>query len=243
MPQPTKIEWTGTSWNPVTGCTKASPGCRNCYAERMAHRLMKMGQPKYKDGFNVTLHPHEIEQPLKWKKPQVIFVNSMSDLFHEDIPDSFIIKMFDVMSKAHWHTFQILTKRSKRLVEIAPKLPWPKNIWMGVSVENSDYVYRMDDLGKVPAFIRFVSMEPLLSAIPDFPTKKIDWVIVGGESGPRSRPIDGCWVIQIRNRCVKHGIPFFFKQWGGVNKKKTGRLLEGQIWDNYPEISPSQLSL
>lgn len=234
MPQPTKIEWTGTSWNPVTGCTKTSPGCRNCYAERMANRLMKMGQPKYINGFEVALHYNEIEQPLKWKKPQVIFVNSMSDLFHEDIPDKFIIKMFDVMSKAHWHTFQILTKRSKRLVEIAPRLPWPKNIWMGVSVENSDYVYRMDDLGKVPAYIRFVSMEPLLGPISRFPYNKTDWVIVGGESGPHARPVEKSWVLEIRDQCVLHGIPFFFKQWGGTNKKKTGRLLDGIIWDNSP---------
>jgi protein gp37 len=245
MPQPTKIEWTGTSWNPVTGCTKISPGCQHCYAERMAKRLQKMGQQKYKDGFKVTLHYEELEQPLKWKKPQVIFVNSMSDLFHKDIPDNFIMKMFEAMQKANWHTFQILTKRSERLVKLAPKLPWPGNIWMGVSVENANYVYRMHDLGQVPAYIRFVSMEPLLGSIGKFPYNKIDWVIVGGESGPHARPIEQSWVIEIRNQCITHDIPFFFKQWGGVNKKKSGRLLEGKFWDETPNLylPTNQLSL
>ena len=243
MPQPTKIEWTGASWNPVTGCTKISPGCRHCYAERMALRLQKMGQPKYRNGFKVTLHEHESEQPLNWKKPQIIFVNSMSDLFHEAIPDSYIAKIFEVMTEAHWHTFQILTKRSERLAELASKLPWPKNIWMGVTVENSDYVYRMHDLGRTPAFIKFVSMEPLLGPISKFPYNKVDWVIVGGESGPKARLIEERWVLEIRNQCITHSIPFFFKQWGGVNKKKNGRLLDGKYWEQSPKIIPTQSQL
>lgn len=234
MPQPSKIEWTGSSWNPVTGCSKVSPGCRFCYAERMAHRLQKMQQKKYKNGFKLTLHYEEIERPLNWKKPQTIFVNSMSDLFHENIPKAFILKMFEVMQKAHWHTFQILTKRSKRLLELAPELPWPQNIWVGVTVENSDYIYRLDDLGKIPAFIKFVSMEPLLGPISRFPYKKIDWVIVGGESGPHARPIEEKWVLEIKNQCIKNNLPFFFKQWGGINKKRSGRLLQGRLWNQYP---------
>lgn len=227
------------SWNPVTGCTKISPGCRHCYAERMALRLQKMGQPKYSHGFKPTLHFEELEEPLSWKKPQIIFVNSMSDIFHEDIPDSFILKMFEVMQKAHWHTFQILTKRSKRLADMATKLSWPENIWMGVTVENADFVHRLDDLGKVPAYIKFVSMEPLLGPISKFPYDKVDWVIVGGESGPKARLIEASWVIEIRNQCIKHSIPFFFKQWGGVNKKKSGRLLEGKYWEQSPAIRQS----
>jgi protein gp37 len=245
MPQPTKIEWTGFSWNAVTGCTKISPGCRYCYAERMALRLMKMGQYKYRNGFKVTIHPDELEQPLKWKKPQVIFVNSMSDLFHEDVPDQFIFRMFEVMQKAPWHTFQILTKRSQRLASMAKRLPWPDNIWMGVSVENADYTNRLHDLGKVPCYVRFVSMEPLLGPISRFPYDKIDWVIVGGESGPKARPVEESWVVEIRNQCIKNNIPFFFKQWGGVNKKKAGRLLDGKYWDQSPLIAQTgkQLSL
>jgi protein gp37 len=245
MPQPTKIEWTGASWNPITGCTKISPGCRYCYAERMALRLLKMGQFKYRNGFEVTIHPDELEQPLKWKKPQVIFVNSMSDLFHEDVPDQFIFQMFETMQKASWHTFQILTKRSQRLASMAKRLPWPDNIWMGVSVENADYVHRLHDLGKVPCYVRFVSMEPLLGPISKFPYDKIDWVIVGGESGPKARPIKESWVIEIRNQCLKNSIPFFFKQWGGVNKKKAGRLLDGKFWEQSPEIvsTDKQLTL
>ena len=202
-----------------------------------------MGQPKYRNGFKVTLHEHESEQPLNWKKPQIIFVNSMSDLFHEAIPDSYIAKIFEVMTEAHWHTFQILTKRSERLAELASKLPWPKNIWMGVTVENSDYVYRMHDLGRTPAFIKFVSMEPLLGPISKFPYNKVDWVIVGGESGPKARLIEERWVLEIRNQCITHSIPFFFKQWGGVNKKKNGRLLDGKYWEQSPKIIPTQSQL
>jgi len=243
MPQPTKIEWTWTSWNPLTGCSKVSVGCQNCYAERMALRLQKMGNKKYKRGFKVTPHYDLIKQPLSWKKPQVIFVNSMSDLFHEDVSDDFVIKMFDTMNQAHWHTFQILTKRSKRLAKIASDLHWSENIWMGVTVETSKQLFRLTDLGNVPASIRFVSMEPLLGHINDFPVDNLDWVIVGGESGPKARPIQESWVIEIRNRCLKHNIPFFFKQWGGVNKKKSGRLLDGKYWDEIPSTKDLDLKL
>jgi len=243
MPQPTKIEWTGYSWNAVTGCTKISPGCSHCYAERMAKRLQMMGQLKYKNGFKVTLHPDELTRPLAWKKPQIIFVNSMSDLFHEDVPDQFIFQMFDTMQKASWHTFQILTKRSQRLASIAKRLPWPDNIWMGVTVENADYVHRLHDLGKAPCYVRFVSMEPLLGPISRFPYDKIDWVIVGGESGPKARPIEESWVLEIRNQCIKNNIPFFFKQWGGVNKKKAGRLLDGKYWEQSPAIASTDKQL
>lgn len=243
MPQPTKIEWTHSSWNPATGCSKISIGCRNCYAERLALRLQKMGQKKYKNGFNVTLHHDELYRPLKWKKPNVIFVNSMSDLFHEDIPDEFIMEVFNTMNKAYWHTFQILTKRSKRLVKIADKLNWPENVWMGVTVETSKQIFRLNDLGNVPAFVRFVSMEPLLGSIYEFPYEHVDWVIVGGESGPYARPMNESWAIEIRNQCIKNGIPFFFKQWGGVNKKKNGRLLEGKYWDESPAYRQQDFQL
>jgi protein gp37 len=202
-----------------------------------------MGQNKYKNGFEITLHHDELSRPLKWKKPNVIFVNSMSDLFHEDIPDEFIMKVFDTMKQAYWHTFQILTKRSKRMLKIANRLPWPENIWMGVTVETSKQLFRLYDLEKVPAFIRFVSMEPLLGPIHRFPYEIVDWVIVGGESGPYSRPMKESWVIEIRNQCIKHGIPFFFKQWGGVNKKKNGRLLEGKYWDESPRYCQEGVQL
>jgi protein gp37 len=234
MAQSSKIEWTESSWNPVTGCTKISSGCKYCYAERLAHRLQKMGQRRYRNGFKVTLHPDLIEAPLKWRKPRLIFVNSMSDLFHEKIPDDFIRSVFSTMRLAHWHTFQILTKRSSRLAELSPQLPWPDNVWMGVSVESNKELFRVKDLQQVPASVRFLSMEPLLGPISDFPADGIDWVIVGGESGPNARPMSKSWVIEIRNRCDAFGIPFFFKQWGGFNKKKNGCLLEGKYYQNYP---------
>lgn len=229
-----KIEWTESTWNPVTGCTKISAGCKNCYAERMAKRLKAMGQPNYKNGFKLTLHEQVLEYPLQWKKPQTIFVNSMSDLFHEEIQDEFIFRVFDVMKRAYWHRFQILTKRSARLKEMASLLDWPENVWIGVSVENLSVKYRIDDLRAVPAFIRFLSLEPLLSTLGHLVLSDIHWVIVGGESGPKARPMEKEWVIQIRERCIKQGVPFFFKQWGGINKKKTGRLLEGRTWDEMP---------
>jgi protein gp37 len=200
----------------------------------MAKRLKMMGQPNYANGFRVTLHEHVLEYPLGWKKPKTIFVNSMSDLFHKQVPDSFIIKVFDIMKQAYWHQFQILTKRSTRLKELAPKLDWPQNAWIGVTVENEATKFRIDDLRWVPASIRFLSLEPLLGSLPSLELGNIDWVIVGGESGPRARLIKKEWVIQIKEQCIKQNVPFFFKQWGGINKKKTGRLLEGRTWDKMP---------
>ena len=232
-----KIEWTESTWNPVTGCTKISAGCANCYAERMAKRLHAMGQANYSNGFKTTMHPHVLEHPLKWKKPQAIFVNSMSDLFHDDITLDFIRQIFDVMRRASWHTFQILTKRAERLAELAPLLDWPENVWMGVTVENAASAYRIDYLRIVPAAVRFLSMEPLLSEVNDMNLDNINWVIVGGESGPGSRPIEKEWVRNIRKQCHAAKVPFFFKQWGGVNKKKAGRLLDGKIYDEMPEIA------
>ncbi|MCD4824506.1 MAG: phage Gp37/Gp68 family protein [Phycisphaerae bacterium] len=231
-----KIEWTESTWNPVTGCTKISAGCANCYAERMAKRLHAMGQANYANGFDVTMHPHVLEHPLKWKKPQVIFVNSMSDLFHDDIPLDFIQQIFDVMTRASWHTFQILTKRAERLAELAPLLNWPDNVWMGVTVENADCAYRIDHLRNVSSVIRFLSMEPLLSAVEDMNLDNIDWVIVGGESGPGAHPMEKQWIRNIRKQCRNAKVPFFFKQWGGINKKKTGRLLDGRFYDEMPVL-------
>ncbi len=234
-----KIEWTESTWNPVTGCTKVSAGCKNCYAERMAKRLKRMGHPNYANGFKLTLHKHVLKYPLQWKKPQTIFVNSMSDLFHEEIPDGFIFEAFNVMKKAYWHNFQILTKRSARLKQLASIIEWPRNVWMGVSVENKKVRYRIDDLRLVPSHIRFLSLEPLLESIEFLNLKNIDWVIVGGESGPGARPIKAEWVIQIRKQCIEENIPFFFKQWGGTNKKRSGRLLEGRTWDEMPLLLDS----
>lgn len=231
-----KIEWTESTWNPVTGCTKISAGCKNCYAERMAKRLKAMGQPNYKNGFEVTLHERVIEYPLSWKSPKTIFVNSMSDLFHEKIPTSFIKKVFETMKKAYWHKFQVLTKRSSRLKELASQLYWPDNVWMGVTVENKEVKKRIYDLRDVPSAIRFISFEPLLEFIGSLNLKNINWIIVGGESGPGARPMKKDWVQEIRRQCINENIPFFFKQWGGVNKKKSGRTLDDQIWDEMPII-------
>ncbi len=240
----TAIEWTDSTWNPVTGCTKVSIGCSNCYAERLALRLQAMGNPSYKNGFSVTLHEDALTLPLKWKKPQTIFVNSMSDLFHEDIPLEFILCVFDVMKRADWHCFQILTKRSERMLELSPQLPWASNIWMGVTVEAKEHIYRIEHLKKTNAAIKFLSLEPLLSPISDLSLTGIDWVIVGGESGPNARPIQKDWVVDIRNQCQNKKVPFFFKQWGGTNKKKAGRELEGRIWSETPTLLPNaQLSL
>ncbi len=231
------IEWTESTWNPVTGCSKVSPGCKNCYAERMAFRLRAMGQAAYRNGFEVTLQEKALELPLRWKTPQVIFVNSMSDLFHEEIPEEFILKVFDVMNRAHWHTFQILTKRPERLAELDIRLPWARNIWMGVSVENARYTHRIELLRNSAAHIKFLSLEPLLGPISSLDLREIDWVIVGGESGPRSRPIQEDWVIDIRDQCRRQNVPFFFKQWGGANKKKAGRILKGRTWDEMPQVA------
>jgi len=229
-----KIEWTDKTWNCVTGCTKISAGCKNCYAERMAHRLTAMGQLKYANGFEVTVHEDMLDQPLGWKKPRMIFVNSMSDTFHTDVPAEFIADVFDTMKKGHWHQFQVLTKRSERLSQLSSCLDWADNIWMGVTVEKVDYIYRVDHLRETGACIRFLSLEPLLGPMPDLNLDDIDWVIVGGESGPGARPMNEEWVVDIRDQCIDNGVPFFFKQWGGVNKKKNGRLLEGRTWDEYP---------
>ncbi len=235
MANDSAIEWTNSTWNPVTGCTKISPGCKHCYAERMATRLKEMGVGKYQDGFLPTVHPTTLTTPLRWKKPQVVFVNSMSDLFMEEIPEEFINSVFDVMEKAHWHTFQILTKRSGRLMNLSPALSWPDNVWMGVSVENADYVYRIDHLRRSGARTKFLSIEPLLGPIPDLDLMGIDWVIVGGESGPGARPMKEEWVLDILEQCQKARVPFFFKQWGGERKKKAGRTLLGQTWDEMPK--------
>ena len=231
-----KIEWTERTWNPVTGCTKISPGCKNCYAERFAKRLQKMGNPRYRNGFQVTLHEDLLDLPLRWRRPSLIFVNSMSDLFHEDVSTEFVQKVFQVMQEARWHIFQVLTKRSHRLRALAPSLPWPSNIWMGVSVETADYYYRIEDLKAVPAAVRFLSCEPLLGPLPNLPLEGIHWVIVGGESGPRARPMQPEWVVDIREQCHKANVPFFFKQWGGVQKWRHGRLLEGREYSEYPSL-------
>ena len=233
----TSIEWTETTWNPVTGCSKVSPGCKNCYAERLAHRLVAMGQARYRNGFEVTLQPDLVKLPLSWKKPRLVFVNSMSDLFHEKVPDEFIGAVFETMAEARWHTFQILTKRSDRLRELAPRLPWPAHVWMGVSVESAAYTNKIADLAAVPAAVRFLSLEPLLGPIEALPLEGIHWVIVGGESGPGARPMDPEWVKDIQGKCRKLQVPFFFKQWGGVNKKRAGRMLEGKTWDGMPDTS------
>jgi protein gp37 len=239
----TSIEWTDSTWNPVTGCTKISSGCANCYAERMALRLQAMGNPSYTNGFSITLHEDALELPLKWKKPQTIFVNSMSDLFHEDIPIEFIQRVFDVMRRADWHRYQILTKRSERMLELSPQLPWKSNIWMGVTVEANNYRYRIEQLKNTGADVKFLSLEPLLSPIPNLHLEGIDWVIVGGESGPKSRPMTKEWVVNIKNQCQNKKVPFFFKQWGGINKKKAGRELDGRIWNEIPLLLPNaQLS-
>jgi protein gp37 len=234
MAQRSSIEWTEATWNPVTGCTKISPGCAHCYAERMARRLQAMGQPRYRNGFQVTLQPDVLELPLRWKRPRMIFVNSMSDLFHKDVPARFIAQCFAVMEQASQHTFQVLTKRPERAAEMAADLAWPSNVWMGATVENADYLARIDALTRIPAAIRFLSLEPLLGPIPRLPLRGIDWVIVGGESGPGARSMKAPWVLQIRDRCAKSAVPFFFKQWGGVCKSKRGRVLEGRVWDEMP---------
>ncbi len=229
-----KIEWTESTWNPITGCTKISSGCKNCYAERMALRLQAMGQSNYVNGFHLALHEHMLERPLQWKKPQLIFVNSMSDLFHENVPIEYIQKVFDVMRRAHWHSFQVLTKRSERLFNLGANIDWPNNVWMGVSVESNKYKFRIDHLRKTNAQVKFLSLEPLLGPLQKLDISGIDWVIVGGESGPGSRPVKEEWITEIRDQCLAAKVPFFFKQWGGKNKKKNGRILQGRTWDQLP---------
>lgn len=236
------IEWTESTWNPVTGCNKISPGCKNCYAERMSKRLKAMGQNNYRNGFELTLQPHMLGLPLRWKKPQTIFVNSMSDLFHKDVPLEYVQDVFDVMKRAHWHRFQVLTKRADRLEQIAPLLDWAPNIWMGVSVESQKYLSRIDHLRRTGAKTKFLSLEPLLGPLKNLDLAGIDWAIVGGESGFGARPMLLHWVTGIRQQCLEGDVAFFFKQWGGVQKKKTGRTLEGRTWDEMPSENRSRLA-
>jgi protein gp37 len=239
MAENSGIEWTESTWNPVTGCTKISDGCKNCYAARIAHRLRAAGHPRYSAGFKVRTHEDVLLTPLKWKKPRMIFVNSMSDLFHEDVPFEFVLKVFHVMEQSPRHIFQILTKRSNILMDMNVQLPWPRNVWMGVSVESSKYLYRIDELRGTNAKTKFISFEPLLSPIHYVDLTGIDWVIAGGESGPGARPMSGSWVENIRDQCLASKTPFFFKQWGGLNRKKAGRMLGGRTWDDMPEIPMS----
>ncbi len=230
-----RIEWTEVTWNPVTGCTKISSGCRFCYAERMSLRLRAMGAAKYENGFSVTLHESTLGDPLKWRKPRLVFVNSMSDLFHESVPAAFIESVFAVMNRAGRHTFQVLTKRPERAALLSGRLRWTPNVWLGTSVESSALLGRPAALKETRAQTKFLSLEPLLGPLPSLELTGIDWVIVGGESGPGARPMQPDWVREIRDRCIRSGTPFFFKQWGGVFKKKTGRTLDGRTWDQIPK--------
>jgi protein gp37 len=241
--QLSSIEWTEATWNPVTGCSKVSPGCAHCYAETFAERFRGVPGHPYERGFDLQLREERLEQPLKWTQPRMIFVNSMSDLFHEDVPGRFIELVLGVMAKAHWHTFQILTKRSERLAQLASRLSWPDNVWMGVSVENQQWAQRVEDLRKVPAKVRFLSCEPLLGPLR-LDLRDIHWVIVGGESGPRARPMKAGWVREIRRQCEEAGVAFFFKQWGAydemgqrLGKKLTGRTLDGRTWNELPSTN------
>ena len=228
------IEWTEATWNPVTGCDKISPGCRHCYAERMARRLQLMGQPNYARGFEVALHPRALDIPLNWRRPRTVFVNSMSDLFHKDVPLAFIQRVFEAMNRADWHQYQVLTKRAERLAQLSPALAWAPHIWQGVSVESAAYTWRIDRLRETGAHVKFLSVEPLLGPIPRLDLHGMDWVIAGGESGPGARPMHAEWVRGIRDQCVRAGVAFFFKQWGGVNKKRAGRELDGRFWNEMP---------
>lgn len=230
------IEWTQQTWNPSTGCNKVSAGCKFCYAERMTDRLQAMAVPKYEAGFQFRIHPDVLDYPKKLKKPTIIFVNSMSDLFHEQMPLDYLQAVFEVMADCPQHTFQVLTKRAERLAEWSPLLHWPPNVWMGVSVENQAMTSRIRPLVGSGAAIKFLSVEPLIGPIEDLPLIGIDWVIVGGESGPGARPMQQEWVLRIRDQCVAESVPFFFKQWGGTNKKVTGRLLDGRTWDEMPIV-------
>ena len=234
------IEWTTETWNPVTGCTKVSPGCDHCYAETFAERWRGVPRHPYTRGFDLTLRPERLEQPLRWSRPRTVFVNSMSDLFHADVPEAYIAAVFDVMARASWHQFQVLTKRGERLERLSKRIAVPSNVWLGVSVETSLYYSRIRHLGRVPAPVRFLSCEPLLAPLPDLPLEGIDWVIVGGESGPGARPMDPDWARGVRDQCQHAGVAFFFKQWGGVRKKLAGRLLDGVTWDEMPVASPGR---
>lgn len=232
------IEWTELTWNPVTGCSKVSQGCKFCYAEIMSRRLKAMGVEKYQNEFKVTIHPDTLEEPYKWKKSRVVFVNSMSDLFHEEVPISFIQDVFRVMKENPKHVFQVLTKRTELMLEYdeAGLLDWAENIWMGTSVEDERVKHRIDTLQKTNARTKFLSCEPLIGPLPNMNLQNIDWVIVGGESGHNPRPMQPEWVIDIKEQCEKTNVPFFFKQWGGRNKKKNGRTLMEQTWDEMPDM-------
>ena len=238
-----KIEWTDATWNPVTGCNKVSPGCKLCYAERLSKRLKATGMVKYRNGFAVTLHPDALEIPLRWRKPRTIFVNSMSDLFHDDVPDQFVRDIFSVMESAHWHRYQVLTKRPERVAAMNAELPWPSQIWLGVSVESDRYLERINLLRESGAETKFLSLEPLLGPLPDLNLDGIDWVIVGGESGPGARPMDTAWVRDIRDQCIEEEVAFYFKQWGGVFKKRHGRELDGRTWDQMPDFEKSSAGM
>jgi protein gp37 len=234
------IEWTQATWNPVTGCDKVSPGCAHCYAETFAERWRSVAGHPYEQGFDLRLWPSRLELPLRWKRPRLVFVNSMSDMFHEDVPLDFIRDVYDVIVRAPQHCFQLLTKRHERLAELAPELPWPKNLWIGVSIENRRFVKRADRLRQVPAVVRFISAEPLLGPLEGLELDGIDWLIAGGESGPRHRRIDPDWVRELRDRCIAEDVPFFFKQWGGRTSKAGGRLLDGRTWDEMPTAPPRE---
>jgi protein gp37 len=234
MSDKSSIEWTDATWNPVRGCTKVSPGCKHCYAETFAERFRGVPGHPFEQGFDLRLIPEALELPRRWKRGRLVFVNSMSDLFHEDVPTAFIEQVFDVMVAADQHQFQLLTKRPERAVTVAPRLHFAPNIWMGVSVENADYTWRVEQLRRIPARIRFLSIEPLLGPIDDLRLSGIDWVIVGGESGAGARAMPPEWVRSIRDQCLAAGTPFFFKQWGGVRKSARGRELDGRTWDEMP---------
>lgn len=229
------IEWTEATWNPITGCDKVSPGCAHCYAERFAERWRGIKGHPYEQGFDLRLWPERLSIPIRWRRPRLIFVNSMSDLFHESVPLDFVTMVFDVMATAHWHTFQVLTKRHERLAELAPGLDWPPNVWIGVSIENKRWVRRADYLRKVEqAAVRFISAEPLLGPLVGLDLTGIDWLIAGGESGPGHRPVNERWVVDLRDLCEESNVPFFFKQWGGRTSKSGGRDLAGTTWSEMP---------
>ncbi len=243
MATASKIEWTQITWNPVTGCTKISHGCKHCYAERLAKRLQAMGMPKYRQGFRPVIHEASLAEPSRWKRPSYVFVNSMSDLFHQSIPASFIRAVFSVMNQTPQHVFQVLTKRPGRAAQLSPSLSWTPNIWLGASVESERWLPRIDHLRATEAAVKFLSLEPLIGPLSRLDLNRIGWVIVGGESGPRARPIESRWVREIRDNCLDHDIPFFFKQWGGVFKRKAGRLLDGRTWEQMPQSIPDSARL
>jgi protein gp37 len=241
MADRSRIEWTQATWNPVTGCDKVSPGCAHCYAQTFAERWRGIPGHPYEQGFDLRLWPERLEQPLRWKRPRVIFVNSMSDLFHERIPFDFVARVFDVMERAPQHVFQVLTKRHERLAELAPKLRWPTNVWMGVSIENKRWVGRADALREVPAAVRFVSAEPLLGPLVGLDLNGIDWLITGGESGYRHRAVKEQWIVDLQERCTDEDVAFFFKQWGGRHAKANGRALRGREWSQMPTPAAGRL--